>query len=113
MQNEPVSVRLELTIPAQQVLHHLRTYNAEIEEQVKAGVEAAIKDLAENKRLESLVRQKVQETLVKSITDSVCGYENMKNMRDIIMSKMIGQLDNYAHELISDVSEKLKLNLNK
>lgn len=111
MANEPVSVRLELTIPAQQVLHHLHTYNAEIEEQVKLGVEAAIKDLAENKHLESLVRQKVQEALVKSIVDSVSGYENMKNLRDIVTSKMIHQISRYSDELVEDVCEKLKLNL--
>lgn len=104
---DSVSIRMELHIPSLQVTSMINTHNAKIEEQVKIGIDNAIKKLEDGNTLSGLVEEEVIKGVVKAVTDGVSGYEAMRQLRETINQSISAEVGKFSDRIIEKVREQL------
>lgn len=108
MFNENIGIRLGLELPSFKIGAMLSSHNQEIEEQVKIGIDNAIKKLEDNKYLSKMVEDRIIETIINAVTKSVSDYEVVKTMQATISKQIYSSVEEFASKMVESVSISLK-----
>lgn len=106
--NRDVSIRMELDFSAMKVMNHIVAHNEEVEKQVKAGIDLAVKDLCEGDLLVEMVRERAKLEMTKMVSESLFSYEFKNRMESLIQIKMTTEIEKLGNQLAEELFSKIK-----
>ena len=104
---ENTQIRIELGIPAQQIINQLQLNHKVIEKEIERGIQEAINELCESDNLVKIVKSKTKEEVTNIINRAVMSYDLQNQIQKVISSKIQSKIESYADAVV----EKLNLNL--
>lgn len=103
----PFTLRLELELPSQRVLHHLQTYNQDIEDQVEKGIKQAVEELSTSDTLANMVKEQVKSGIIKAITSQYFSeYKASAELKKILDDKTTSVFNEFADGVFGDKLRK-------
>ena len=100
--NDPLlTLRVELKIPEQKVLHHLQSYNTEIEEQAERALAEAFKELADEDAFYQQLKEAIKITISYEFKSVINKWNVKQRISKMLEEKLTSKLDDYA-QVISE-----------
>jgi hypothetical protein len=102
-----ITFKIELNVSADRVLAQLESNNAEMEAQVKQGIEEAINELVENGELKDAIKEATKKDIL-SIANQICGkWETKQKLLKAISDKVDVKMEDYANKIADSITKNL------
>lgn len=105
--NTETRLRMELELPAYKITQWLETHNAQVEQEVEAGVKLAIDQLSESGTLANAVKEQVIASIQKAISKSVDSWDFKNAIMKKIQDAVILEVDKYAVQIADAITPKI------
>lgn len=94
------ALRVELGINAQKIMQHLLLHNETIENQIKAGIEAAFNEMiGSEERFQDAIKEAVKEEIGRTINDAARSWAVKQKISDIVNKALDSKIEGYANQL--------------
>ena len=102
-------MQLDLKIDAQKFVQQVQVYNEEVEQQVQAGLDAAMKELSDDGTIEKMIQDAVKKNIMDSFSRWVFQSDIRSKIEKQLTSKMNDRIETFTTTLINELAEKLNL----
>lgn len=103
-----VRINLELNISAQKIMHQIQLNHGAIEEQIKQGIELAIKDITDGDNLVQKIRESCKDEILKTVNKAVMSWEVQNSISKMVQDKVVSKIGDYADEIAEKITSSLK-----
>lgn len=104
-----ITLRVDLNIPAQQIISQLKLWNEDIEKQVEEGVNLAVKEIGEMENLPRLVADQVKKQFLDHINGHLITFETRRAIQESLGNIVTAKIQQYSEE----VGERILAELSK
>jgi hypothetical protein len=102
------TIRVDLGIDARKFIQQVQLNNETIEDQVKQGLELAIKDISEGDNFIQAVRENTKKELLDIVSTKVLSWEVRGKLSKSIEEKIGKKIDEYADKIAESVTKNLE-----
>lgn len=105
--NNLTNIRLELDINAQKMMQQVQIHNQHLEENIKSGIELALKEIFEENDFERVIADLVKQEIKNQVKDAASSWAVRHKIQDAISSAIEKKVDSIAESWAEKMTKNL------